>query len=110
MELYERAKDEAYMGEFGGSPLRTTAEQDADAERLNELRRAFMHFTPKGWSIEEAWLPRMVLNATDIIEQLLLQHPANTFRLDDDQKGRVKTAIDQLRSTLKQQVSGRAQR
>ncbi len=110
MELYERAKDEAYMGEFGGSPLRTTAEQNADAERLNELRRAFMHFTPKGWSIEEAGLPRMVLNATDIIEQLLLQHPANTVRLDDDQKGRVKTAIDQLRSTLKQQVSGRAQR
>ena len=52
----------------------------------------------------------MVLNATNIIEQLLLQHPANTVRLDDDQKGRVKTAIDQLRSTLKQQVSGRAQR
>lgn len=108
MELYERAKDETYMGEFGGSPLRTTAEQDADVEHLNELRRAFMHFTPKGWSIEEAGLPRMVLNATDIIEQLLLQHPANTVRLDDDQKGRVKTAIDHLRSTLKQQVSGRA--
>ena len=110
MDLYERAKDKTYMGEFGGIPLRTTAEQDDDVKLLNKLRRDFMHFTPKGWSIEEAGLPRMVLNATDIIEQLLLQHPANTFRLDDDQKGRVETAINQLRSTLIQQVSGPAQR
>ncbi len=42
--------------------------------------------------------------------QLLLQHPANTIRLEDEQKARVETAIDKLRSTLEPQPGGRGQR
>ncbi len=99
-ELYERAKKQDYMGEFGGQPLNTTEEQDEDVKRLNNLRRNFMHFTPKGWSIETAGLPRITLNATTIIETLLLSHPANTFRFDPEHKARVEQAIEKLRSFL----------
>jgi hypothetical protein len=100
LTLYGWAKDASRMGDLGGSPLRTTAGQDDDVKFLNELRRDFMHFTPKSWSLEEAGLPRMVLNAADIVRQLLLQHPVNACRLDDDQKARVEGAIGRLRSTL----------
>ena len=99
-ELYERAKDPAYMQEFGGAPLRTTPEQDDDIRRLNNLRRAFAHFTPKGWSIENVGLPRIVLNATAIIETLMLSHPACTFRLEPEQTASVKGAIARLRELL----------
>lgn len=99
-KLYERAKKQRYMGEFGGQPLSTTEEQDNDVKRLNNLRREFMHFTPKGWSIETAGLPRIVLNAILIIETLLLSHPANTFRFDQEHKARVEQAIKSLRSRL----------
>ncbi len=110
LDLWRWAQDASRMGEFGGNPLRPTAEQDEDVKRLNDLRRGLVHFTPKGWSIEEAGLPRMVLNAADIVGQLLLQHPANTFRLEDEQKARVEAAIDKLRSTLEPQSGGRGQR
>lgn len=99
-ELYQRAKKQDYMGEYDGTPLQTTTEQDDDVERLNNLRRDFMHFTPKGWSIETAGLPRIVLNAIAIIETLLLSHPANTFRLEPEQTNRIKQALATLRSFL----------
>lgn len=98
--LYERAKKPDYMSEFGGLPLKTTEEQDADVGRLNNLRRGFMHFTPKGWSIETAGLPRIILNATIIIETLLVSHPANTFRIDPKDKARIEHAIGKLRRLL----------
>ena len=100
LELYERAKNQIYMGEFGGHPLQTTKEQDDDVKRLNNLRRSFMHLTPKGWSIETAGLPRIVLNTITIIETLLLSHPANALRLDPKNRERVEQAIQILRGLL----------
>lgn len=100
LKLYERAKDPAYMQEFGGEPLRTTQEQDDDVKRLNNLRIGFAHFTPKGWSIESVGLPRIVLNATAIIEILMLSHPACTHRLEQEQSARVQRAIATFRELL----------
>ena len=100
MKLYERAKDPAYMKEFGGAPLQTTQEQDKDIRRLNNLRTNFAHFTPKGWSIESVGLSRIVLNAALIIEILMLSHPACTLRLEQEQSARVEKAIATLRDLL----------
>ncbi len=100
LKLYERAKDPAYMQEFGGLPLRTSQEQDNDVKRLNNLRIEFIHFTPKGWSIESIGLPRIILNATAIIEMLMLSHPACTHRLEREQSARVQRAIATLRELL----------
>lgn len=100
LKLYGRAKDPTYMKEFGGEPLRTTQEQDNDVKRLNNLRIGFAHFTPKGWSIESAGLPRIVLNAAAIIEILMLSHPACTHRLEQEQSARVEKAITTLRDLL----------
>ncbi|MGH6953284.1 MAG: hypothetical protein ACREGL_03825 [Alphaproteobacteria bacterium] len=100
LKLYERAKKQNCTGEFGGSPLRTTKEQDDDVKRLNNLRSEFTHFTPKGWSIEIAYLPRIVLNAIAIIETLLLSHPANTLRFEPEQTDRIKQVFATLRTYL----------
>ena len=100
LELYKRAKDARYMLEFGGQPLSTTSEQDDDIKRLNDLRRGFVHFTSKSWSIESAGLPRIVLNATAFIDTLMLSHPACTHRLSSDQTARVQRAIVGIRELL----------
>jgi hypothetical protein len=49
----------------------------------DEFRNRFSHFTPTGWSIEEAGLPRIVLTAIDAAEHLMLNHPAAGFDPSD---------------------------
>ena len=55
-----------------GVPLRLTAQQAERLRKLNELRRELAHFTPKGWSIEAAGLPTIILAALDTTEHLIL--------------------------------------
>jgi hypothetical protein len=39
-----------------------------------QLRNNFAHFTPKGWSIEKAGLPRMIGAALDAAEVLMRRY------------------------------------
>ena len=100
MDLYKRTKDSKLMAECGGDPLAENKDRDSDVERLHQLRNVFAHFSPKGWSIEIAGLPRIAISAVQIIEELLLSHPANTFRFDEVQASRVRKSIDGIRSSL----------
>lgn len=96
-KLYERAKENNFMANFDGQSLKTTDEQDKDIELLNDkLRNKFSHFTPKGWSIETAGLPRIVLNAMTIIKFLMLSPPANMLRLEENQRERAQQAITHI--------------
>ena len=100
LELYERAKQENYMREFGGGPISTTEEQDEDVRKLNELRRGFAHYTPRISAIEVAGLPDIVLNVVGVIDDLS-KHPAFSYRLKANQADRVQQAINQLRVTFR---------
>lgn len=62
LELYGRAKART------GFPA--TPEIDADLKRLVEFRNDFIHFTPKGWAIQLAGLPRILGNALAVVEHL----------------------------------------
>lgn len=100
-ELYRRAKKPELMGEYEGDPLRTTPAQDDSARRLNLLRHDFMHFPPKGWSVELAGLPHIFLSVLDLIETLMCEHPANTFRLEDRQMAEIKSVLREMRKITK---------
>ena len=99
LDLYCRAKQRDFMCEFGGSPLRTTKDQDADVRGLNRLRGELIHFKSRIWSIEIEGLPRIVVSAVEIIEQLL-DHPALSFRLNRVAAARAGEAIGELRQIL----------
>lgn len=99
LELYKRAKQTDFMCEFGGRPIRTRNDQDADVRRLNSLRGELVHFKSRIWSIEIEGLPRIVLTAIQVIEQLL-NHPALSFRLKKDAATRAGEAIGKLRRNL----------
>ena len=99
LELYCRAKQRDFMCEFGGNPIRTTKDQDADMRRLNWLRGDLIHFKSRIWSIEIEGLPRIAVSAVEIIEQLL-DHPALSFRLKRVAAARAGEAIVELRQIL----------
>ena len=44
--------------------------QDNSIEELNDFRNKFIHFTPKGWSIELKWLLDVTLDCLEIAEFL----------------------------------------
>jgi DNA-binding MarR family transcriptional regulator len=77
-----------------------TPKQRKDIRSLHDhFRNNFVHFTPKGWSIEKAWLPRMVGTAMDAAEVLMRQHNV-IVHIDEDQQQRLTDALTTVRSHL----------
>ena len=80
-------------------PIRTTKYKDGDVRRLSWLRGRLIHFKSRIWSIEIEGLPRIVVSAVEIIEQLL-DHPAFSFRLKRVAAARAGKAKGELRQIL----------
>lgn len=70
LNLFAKVKDPSNLHTLGADPYRSTAASDRSVQRLNAFRNEFTHFTPKGWSLELAGLPRVCIDALDLIEFL----------------------------------------
>ena len=66
MDLYRKSKTQEILG----FRLATTQSQDCNVDRLLDFRNAFIHFMPKGWSIELAGLPGICMDSLNIVEGL----------------------------------------
>jgi hypothetical protein len=92
--LEDRSKD--YPGEFlanFGSLMKRAAIEistmDAkDLKKLHFLRNELSHFTPKGWSIELAGLPRLIDVALKLVERLMQSERVN-LHMSGNRKRRV---------------------
>jgi|EndMetStandDraft_3_1072993.scaffolds.fasta_scaffold26320_4 hypothetical protein len=81
-------------------PLVLTPKQHKDIERLHDVfRNNFVHFTPKGWSIQKAGLPRIICAALDAAEELMHRSYVS-FQIDDDQQKRLTDALAVARKHL----------
>jgi len=81
-------------------PLVLTPTQHRDIKRLHDhFRNSFVHFTPKGWSIEKAGLPRMIRAALDAAEELMHRHYV-IGHMDNDQQKRLTDALATARKHL----------
>jgi UDP-N-acetylenolpyruvoylglucosamine reductase len=88
-------------------PLVLTSEQHKDIKRLHDhFRNDFAHFTPKGWCIEEAGLPRIVGAAVDAAEVLMRRHYV-IVHMEEDQQQRLTDALATVRSHLPTAKAGR---
>ena len=70
LNLYKKIKSDRmlmYGHSKKFSPQRT---QGRNIKRLNQLRNEFIHFIPKGWSIEVSGLPQVCIDCLSIIEFL----------------------------------------
>ena len=77
-----------------------TRSQLRDIRRLSLRRNEFEHFIPKGWSIEKAYLSRIVGTAIDFIE-LAMQHDKVTYRLTEHRARRLKSNLSTGRDGLR---------
>lgn len=70
LDLYEKIKSKLY-GEMGGNKRFTPmGTQGKSIKQLNAIRNDFIHFTPKGWSLEVNGLPKICLDSLALIEFL----------------------------------------
>lgn len=68
LNLYKKVKDKDNFHIIGAWPFTPGATHDSSFTLLNSCRNEFIHFTPKGWSLELRGLPHICLDALDLIE------------------------------------------
>jgi len=86
------------IGQLG---LVLAASERKDIDRLHEeFRNSFIHFTPKGWSIETVGLPRIIGVALKVIEKLMRQDKV-MMHLEDDQLEAFSKSLASVRTNLK---------
>ena len=100
ISLLERAADPALVRD-GPALDHLSPDDHRDLVKLNDLRRGFSHFTPKGWSIETAGLPRIILIAAGCIERLLLKNNRALVHLDQEKQQKLTKALTIMRDLLK---------
>jgi hypothetical protein len=72
MTLHKKIKTPERMRKYGRSKhLNATADEDLAMEKLNDLRNEFLHFTPRGWSLEVTGAPTLCLRCLRIVDFLV---------------------------------------
>ena len=70
--LYRKPSDRMMM--YGHSqPFKPQGTQTESVKMLNHLRNEFIHFLPKGWSLEASGLPQVVKDCVNIIAFLAFE-------------------------------------
>jgi hypothetical protein len=82
--LYSKMKTQL---DFSGA-----VEVDRAVDRLNRFRNDFIHFTPKGWSLQTTRLPHMTQSCLDVV-QFLMSNPSHIRWYDDRNPRRVERLL-----------------
>ncbi len=70
LNLYKKVKSNEYGTVGGNTRFVPAGTQGRSIKKLNEFRNEFIHFTPKGWSLEVDGLPQICLDSLALIEFL----------------------------------------
>jgi len=68
LNLYKKVKSDRMKCYGHSKKLIAKSDHNWAVNKLNELRNEFVHFVPKGWSLELIGLPEICLNCLEIIE------------------------------------------
>lgn len=68
LNLYKKVKDKTNFHFIGSGPFVPNTSHDESFNYLNRFRNEFTHFTPKGWSLLLQGLPRVCLDALDLVQ------------------------------------------
>lgn len=97
--LYKKVKH-AETGTIGGNTrFAPKGSQGRSIRRLISLRNEFIHFTPKGWSLEMSGLPRIGIDCAALISFLGWETP-NIFWHSAEIKGRAQQSHAQMLASL----------
>lgn len=73
LNLYKKVKSERMKMYVNSQPLKPSGTQGRSVRKLNAFRNDFIHFVPKGWSIEVTGLPQIVDDCLNIISFLAFE-------------------------------------
>jgi hypothetical protein len=99
IELYAKAKSQVISSPPSGMQFSVEKRHNDSMKLLNGLRNGFIHFSPQGWSIEAAGLPRLVLDCVEVCRYLLLESGAVVWS-NPSMPNRAKREIGRLVSRL----------
>lgn len=67
LNLYKKVKSRDIGSVGGNRPFTPSGSQGRSIRKLNELRNEFIHFTPKGWSLEVTGLPQICMDCLKLV-------------------------------------------
>ena len=101
LNLYMKVKDPENFHTVGAGPFAPGGSHDLSMSQLNEFRNTFTHFTPMGWSLELAGLPRICLDTLEVMNFLGLQTTAVLW-YKPTRRTRAERAVRRMTKTLLQ--------
>jgi len=93
-ELYRRVCSSEYLP----NPLSKNSSRDADIKRLTSLRNDFIHFVPKGLSIELIGLPRIIGSVCEVIRHLAVDHLTFDHHFHGNERQRIIESLEILKT------------
>ncbi|TBR07004.1 MAG: hypothetical protein EPO47_12070 [Rugosibacter sp.] len=100
LNLYKKVKDKDNFHVADAGPFSPGATHDKSFTLLNSCRNDFIHFTPKGWSLELRGLPRVCLDTLDLIAFFGWQSTAVLWHKKSFVP-RAERAVENMRGTLR---------
>lgn len=93
--LYKKIKSTKYGTIGGNQTFIARGSQGGSIRKLNRIRNEFIHFTPKGWSLQLAGLPRICLDAFSVVSYLGWE-TSNIHWHDEQALSAAKNSFEQL--------------
>ncbi|MGQ4878911.1 hypothetical protein ACOJCM_10120 [Billgrantia sp. LNSP4103-1] len=100
LNLYKKVKSDQMIFFVHSKPFVATHDHDKAVKKLNSLRNEFIHFAPKGWSLELAGLPKTCLNCLEVADFLGWQS-GNVPWYEEEHKERAEIAMRRAIKNLK---------
>lgn len=70
---------------YGAPPFDPVGSQGRSIKKLDELRDEFVHFTPKGWSLEVSGLPEICMDCIRLIRYLAFESGSTVWYREADE-------------------------
>lgn len=100
LSLYKKIKSDDVCRYYGSKKFIAEPSHDYSMKKLNELRNDYIHFRPKGWSIELAGLPSVALNCLDVAKFLAFDSFTIIWH-DGELRTRAEQSFDVVQAELK---------
>ena len=97
--LYKKIKSDRMLMYGHSKTFVPTGSQGGSINKLNDLRDDFIHFVPKGWSLEVTGLPRLFGDCLDVIE-FLGWESGNVLWHEAELESRAKVAMASARAAI----------
>jgi hypothetical protein len=99
LNLYKKVKSDRMLCYVHSKKFKATPAHDRSVKKLNELRNEFIHFVPKGWSLELTVLPEICLDCLEVIE-FLGWESENIILYEEVQQKRAMSALKEAKEVL----------